>query len=879
MERKLPLLIPSCLSFMIHCIVLQQAFAQQVPLAVSTENNLSSRTESNPSIKETYTFDPHLFQGTGLSPVMIERFNQADQIEAGVYQVDVYINDRFLERRDIRFIESEKAVQGIDACLSKELLDKASILGEENYRKKQVESAEAVACLTIDQVARGSNSDFDFSQLRLNLRVPQSFMKNLPRGYVNPADLNSGNSIGFINYTGNYYYSQSRIGLKQDNESAFLSMNGGVNVGKWQYRQQSNISMNNEHVTSWRHLRSYVQRPIDQLQSQLMLGQQYTSGRFLSGLAFQGLSLQTDQRMRPDSMRGYAPVIRGITQSNAKVSVQQNGYEIYQITVAPGPFEINDLYPTNYDGNLTVVVTEADGTQYSTEMPYAAVPTSLRAGLSNYSWVLGWTDLDHTEDTLFSDINYEYGVNNSITLNGGIRLADAYQALAFGGVYGSVLGAVGVNMTYSQAEYSSLHGQASRHGWMSNVTYSKTLHPTKTSITLAGYRYSTDGYRELSDILKSRYAWEHGDSWGYSNNLQRSRFQINLSQPLGQYGSVYLSGSTQDYRDGRDRDTTLNAGYQKTFGILSLSLNYTRQKIHTGYGGVFKQERFENVGGISLSFPLGLSRNTMRPNLHATYHRSNDTDNYQLGINGNLDADYSLSYDLGVNGNRQSNDQTYSGGLHKRLSQISLGLNGSYNHSYWQGSLNASGALAIHEGGMTFGSYLGDTFALVEAKGAKGAKIVNSPTHKIDRFGYVLVPSMSPYRYNSIALDPQGISSNVEIEGGEQRIAPYAGAAVKVQFKTRTGYSVLIQSMLPEGRVIPMGADVRNETGEVIGMVGQAGQIYVRVDQSHGVLSLVWGDEAEESCKLPYQIDSKQQEQPLIKLQAECAVEDKEHES
>ncbi len=873
MERTLPLFLPSCLSLMIHCICLQQAFAQEPLLTLSTEHNILPQQETKNSIKEAYTFDPHLFQGSGLSPAMIERFNQADRIEAGLYKVDLYINDRFLERRSIQFIENQAAAQGVDACLSIELLEQAGILGDEAYRKQQASIPEPPPCLTITQVATGSSSHFDFSLLRLNMRVPQRFMKNLPRGYVNPADLDSGSSIGFVNYMGNYYYSQSRLSHQNNNESAFMSFNGGINLGKWQYRQQSNLSMNNEHDMTWRNLRSYVQRPVDQLQSQLILGQQYTSGRFLSGLAFQGLSLQTDQRMRPDSMRGYAPVIRGIAQSNAKVSIEQNGREIYQITVAPGPFEINDLYPTNYDGNLTVIVTEADGSKHSTEVLYAAVPTSLRAGLSNYSLALGWTDLDQTDDAFFSDINYEYGVSNSITVNGGIRFADAYQALAVGGVYGSFLGALGANLTYSRAELPSMDGQESTDGWMSNLMYSKTLQPTKTTITLAGYRYSTSGYREFSDILRSRYAWEQGSLWSSYNNLQRSRFQINLSQPLGSYGSFYLSGSTQDYRDGRERDTSLQAGYQKSFGILSVNLNYTRQKLHSLQGGSVTQERFDNFGGLSLSFPLGSNRGRLRPNLNANYNRSNDNDNYQVGISGALDEDYSLSYNLGMNGGGQSNDQTYNAGLYKRLSKMSLGLNSAYNQQYWQSSLNASGALAIHSGGITLGSYLGDTFALVEAKGAKGAKIISSPTNRIDRFGYALVLSISPYRYNTIALDPQGVSGNIELEGGEQRIAPYAGAAVKVNFKTRYGYSVLIQSRLTEGQNIPMGADVRNEAGEVIGMVGQAGQAYVRVEQPQGTLTFDWGNEAGQRCTLPYRLDSQQLQQPLIKLQIQCVVE------
>ncbi|USA47467.1 fimbrial biogenesis outer membrane usher protein [Acinetobacter sp. C26M] len=828
-----------------------------------------------------YQFSSGLFKGNVLSQSMLQRFNEIDKVEAGIYKVDVYVNNRFIERRTIEFKPNETSSQGITPCLTTDFLDNAGVLGDVAYRQQQEKTRESMlskkqeqnpSCLILDEIAPSSTAYFDFSLLRLNLTIPQSLMRNIPRGYVKPTELSSGESIGFINYTGNYYYSDIKnsqySNTRQD--SSFLNLNGGVNWGKWQYRQQSSLSIDNEKKTEWNHLRSYVQRPIDQLQSQLIVGQLYTSGRFFSGLPFKGLSLATDERMRPNSLRGYAPVIRGTAKSNAKVSIRQDGKEIYQITVAPGPFEITDLYPTSYSGNLFVEVTEADGSTHSTEVPYAAVPLSLREGLSNYNFVMGRTDLDDAKDVNFADFTYEYGVNNSITLNGGLRVADRYQAGAIGGVYGSSYGAFGSNITYSRGKLPSAEGADYVDGWMANLTYSKTFQPTDTVISIAGYRYSTAGFRDLNDVLGLRHAWEQKDVWSSYNYLQRSRFQVNLSQSLGEYGSVYLSGSTQDYRDGRDRDTLYQAGYMKTFGIVSLNVNYTRQRTHSLTGTTFKEDRFDNFGGISISVPLGRERSPLTPNLNVNYSHSNTSDIHQLGITGALDKDYSLSYSLGATLSDWGEQTTYTAGLYKRLPIMQVGLNTAFSEQYKQASLNLSGALALHSGGITFGPYLGDTFALIEAKGAKGAKVISSPYSKIDRFGYALIPSINPYHYNTIALDPQGMAENVELQGGEQRIAPYAGAAVKVNFKTRFGHSVLIQTETKTGESVPMGADVLDEESNIIGMVGQAGQVYFRAEKQQGALTLKWGNQDDQSCKLTYRIDDEQLNQPLIKQNAQC---------
>ena len=168
--------------------------------------------------------------------------------------------------------------------------------------------------------------------------------------------------------------------------------------------------------------------------------------------------------------------------------------------------------------------------------------------------------------------------------------------------------------------------------------------------------------------------------------------------------------------------------------------------------------------------PLGRERLAGTPQLNTNYNRSNNSDNHQIGITGALDKDYSLSYSLGATLTDWGEQKAYTAGLYKRLPVMQVGLNTAISDDYRQASINFSGALAAHSGGVTLGPYLGDTFALIEAKGAKGASIVSSPYSKVDRFGYALIPSINPYHYNTIALDPHGMAENIELEGGEQRV-------------------------------------------------------------------------------------------------------------
>lgn len=313
--------------------------------------------------------------------------------------------------------------------------------------------------------------------------------------------------------------------------------------------------------------------------SEVTLGQTFSSGQFFSSLGFNGIALATDDRMLPESQRGYAPIVRGIARTNAKVTVYQNNRPIYQTTVSPGPFEFNDLSATNFGGDLTIEIQEADGSVSTFQVPFSSVPESLRPGYSRYSFAAGQVrDLNSSE--VFSELTYQRGISNAITANTGLRMASGYQAIMLGGVFTHYIGALGLDATYSNARLSDSNDSASERqsGWMARVSFSRMFETTNTTLSVAGYRYSTEGYRDLSDVLGVRAA-NNGKVWNSDTYRQRSRAEISLNQNLNSYGSLYLTASSQDYRNDRKRDSQLQLGYANTlWRDTSLNIAVSRQK-------------------------------------------------------------------------------------------------------------------------------------------------------------------------------------------------------------------------------------------------------------------------------------------------------------
>lgn len=825
---------------------------------------------------DAYVFDDNMLFGSG----SLARFNKVNAIEPGQYRVDLFINDRFVDRVDLRF--ADQGDGDVQPCLRAALLESGGVL------KSAIHSPDTDQCLMLGKALLGASTAFDFGQMRLDLNVPQSLMLNTPRGYVAPQNLDGGNTIGFVNYSASQYHVTRTGNYSGSSDSSYLALNSGLNMGLWRLRQQGNLRYDNDNGSHWNTTRTYAQRALPGLQGEMTVGQGFTSGRFFSGMSYTGLEIASDDRMLPESVRGYAPTVRGIAKTNAQVIVRQNGNDIYQTTVAPGPFEISDLYSTSYNGDLDVSVVEADGSVSRFTVPFSAVPESLRPGLSRYSMALG-RSRDLGDHDPFSEMTYQRGLTNSVTANSGLRVAEGYQALVLGGVYASTLGAFGLDTTYSRA---NLPNEGQLDGWMARLSYSRTFQPTKTTLSIAGYRYSTEGYRDLGDVLGVREAIRDHQTWESTSYMQRSRFEVSINQNLNDYGSVFLSGSTQDYRSGRERDTQLQFGWANTLrNNVSLNLSVSRQSTGSylnrrsgnyndqlgntvsdnGVGTTRSPGTQETVTLLSVSFPLGSPARSNVPSLSSSVtHSSTSGDLYQTSLSGTQGTDQTLSYSVDVSRDADQKQNVWSANVQKYLPNASVSASASKGQDYWQASGSARGALAVHGGGVTFGPYLGDTFALIEAKGASGAKVMNGMGATIDSDGYALVPSLTPYRYNTVAINPEGMSEKAELDDGQRRVAPYAGAAVKVEFKTRVGNAILLKAVRPDGEAVPMGADVLDENGSLIGMVGQGSQAYLRTEKLKGRLTVRWGEGTNEQCQMQFDLARQDVSRALIKLNSDC---------
>ena len=151
---------------------------------------------------------------------------------------------------------------------------------------------------------------------------------------------------------------------------------------------------------------------------------------------------------------------------------------------------------------------------------------------------------------------------------------------------------------------------------------------------------------------------------------------------------------------------------------------------------------------------------------------------------------------------------------------------------------------------------MGDTIAIIEADNAAGARITNNTSLSLNRYGKAAVPYLTPYRQNTIELDPKGLSNDVSLDVTSQNIVPTAGAVVLMKYKTDIGHSLLLTLSHP-AEELPFGSEIMDENNHSVGYVTQGGQAFVRVKNETGKLHVKWGDHGSQTCSFTYALPAK----------------------
>ncbi|MBS7560114.1 fimbrial biogenesis outer membrane usher protein [Pseudomonas sp. RC4D1] len=763
----------------------------------------------------------------------LEKFQKGTAILPGDYLADIFVNGLVVGRKNIKFISLPDG--DTVACFTRSLLDVFGINVESILSATHNDDG----CLVLPDTVSGSSVVFNMQSQELLLSVPQVAMRRVPRGYVDPDTWDPGSTAAFLKYNLNTTHN-----LKGDTpDAAYLSLDSGFNLGRWRIRNNGSANWMPPYGAEYKNQNTFIQRDLSSLESQLTLGETHTTGDLFDTLFYKGAQLSTDDRMFPRSLRGYAPVIRGIARSNARVIVRQGGNIVQESIVAPGDFVIDDLYSNGNNGDLVVTVIEADGSQQVFVVPYTSSSQLLRPGISKYSLTVGQLNSTYLNaPPNFIQSTFQYGLSNIFTGESGALISENYAALLAGLAMNTSLGAVAVSLKKTNTKLVS----GSEQGESLRLLYAINSVRFGNSFILASNWNSLLGHRSLYEAAQ-QVEIESNSISGVEYSKVRNRLSLSSNQRLGRWGQLGFSMLSQSYWGTSGRDIQYQFSYSANLDKVSISLSANFSGMDISY-----------LLSMGLPFEFGSKNRIVRLSsqvrrdalgqLEEDIHLSGSAGEYNYGL-GVQHSAATGSIDSSIFGQYQGTKSNVSASLTQRDGNSALGG-------------NFSGSAIAHPSGLTLSPFRSDTIAVVSAAGAQGAQVMGFPGVKLDRYGSAVIPYLRPYEINEVGIDPHGASMDVEINEFSRRVAPTAGAVLNIDLSTSTGRALLFNVSLEDGTLLPYGADVSLPDGQPLGVVAQGGQLYTRVPGNINELIITWGDGVHRQCIL--QVSEKEILAPIL---------------
>jgi outer membrane usher protein len=770
----------------------------------------------SPPVGKTVEFNPAFLPGGPAMKIDLSRYSRRNPVMPGIYDADIWLNGDWQARRSVRFAAEVRESDAMP-CFSR--VDMASL----GVTLPEDPAAGDDPCHPLSDDVPGATTRFDVSEQRLDIEVPQALLRRRRSVLVPPAQRDAGIVSGQLGWRLNLHRSSTG---RSSRMARFLAHEAGINAGDWRVRGAASWSASRYQR---RHL--YIERQIETWRSQWRAGDLLVADGSFASVRMRGMSVASDARMNDDISAGYKPTVRGLARTHALVRVTQGGVLLRELSVPPGPFVIDDLEGLGQGGDLDVAIEEEDGGRTSFREPFFAMPELLGEGHSVMATSVGRTLRTHGHGIELIQVTWRRGFARDTTMYTGLRRWGGSDSVLVGAAIDTLAGAFAVDFMGSRIAARSPFSRAGRaRAW--RVRHGRRWHDG-TSMWVSLVRERGRSLPELDQRRLPADGEDAGDE----------RMDVVVQRELtADRGVLTASGSLRRSM----RRTMRRIGSHSSGSARSYALAWTR-----GWGRATLDVSFHHAADdvaarLGLSMPLGAASSA--PALTVAAHGGgHGAGRSQLGVAGSTGREGAVGYGAflgqGPHGDRRLG---VSASHLSSTGESSLAIDrsgGTHAESF-----ASSGALVLHRHGITRAQRLGEAMALVHAPGAAGARLPSTSGVRLDRRGYGVVPYLAPFRWNPVEIDPAGLSLDVSLASTRRSVAPTAGALVLVPFDTEVGRTALLVARLADGSPPAFGADVLDEQGRSVGVVGQAGNIFVRDVVPGAWLTIRWGQRVEDSC-------------------------------
>lgn len=758
----------------------------------------------------------------------LSQFSRSGFILPGAYPMAIQVNTETFSEQMVAFYPPEDDPKGSQACLSPQLVEQ---LGLKKEFVNQLVWWKEGECLATGSLP-GMEVTGDLSSAALRISLPQAYLEYSAPNWDPPSRWDEGVSGLLLDYN----LTGQSIHQRHDSTRNTLTGNGtvGANAGAWRFRADWQGRIENDDTSSAQKLewsRFYAYRAVPSLQARLMVGENYLYSDLFDSFRYTGVSLNSDDNQLPPNLRGYAPEVVGVANTNAKVIISQQGRVIYEALVAAGPFRIQDLNDA-VSGTLDVRVEEQDGSVSTFKVESASIPFLTRPGTVRYKIASGRpSDMhDGGHGSTFATGEFSWGISNGWSLYGGAITDNNYKALTLGAGRDLLgFGAVSLDVTRARAvlDHDTLSGASYR------LSYSKRFEEYDSQVTFAGYRFSEKNYMSMSEYLDAN---QYGDPVGGSKALYTATFNKQF-RDAGV--TAYLNYTNQSWWDRPDNERWsfslaryFNLGSVKN---MSLSLNLFRNQQRDLRSG---QESSTGMY-LSVSFPLGKSGT-----LSSSVNRALDKYSYSTRFSDRINE--RNSYQLSASDNSVSGYLNHTGDLADVDWSASAQEKG---HTSLSVSARGGGTVTAQGGALHRSSSTGGTRLMVDTTGVPDVPVrgYGNPTRS-NTFGKAVIADVNSFNRTAASVDLENLPANVEATQSVTQLTLTEGAIGYRTLEVISGEKAMIELRLPDGSAPPFGATVKNEKQQNTGIVNDGGSVYLSGIRRGETMTVSWG--GRERCTL-----------------------------
>ncbi|WP_235432621.1 PefC/AfrB family outer membrane usher protein [Pragia fontium] len=716
----------------------------------------------------------------------IDIFDDNIQYPAGHYIIEVIFNRHALGKKELIISSSDKET----LCLNKEWMSGLHL--PINYKLFGDYFDPIRNCYNIGAYP-GAKVIFNHGKQTLTFSVPQIALDELNQ----QQSWDYGIPGAKLNYSG--YVSKTNSSQAQ----VYGDIDSYINMGRWVTHARSNYSRDSGFDTS----EATISTAIRPIRGNFVAGKTLTSTTTLPNFMFYGIALRSDSSMRPWETRGYAPVISGVVNSNATITISQNGYILSSQVVPAGAYQLNNIAPVS-NGELTVTVEEDNGTKSVRRYPVATLSSLLRANEFNYNLVVGKREIDGKRDShLFQLGAVDYGFKK-FTVHSAWVLHQDYQSAALG--ISKDLGQFGAISLYTHAAISKFQKQTptsknfKQTGFSHVAQYANSL-TNNTNLQFLAYRYTGKDYVDFADFNPNAF---------YHRSNQKERYETIISHSFDS-SFVSLSGWIQTYRNRVKNEMGASLSYNTAIKGMDFSISGDYQKLSD-----YQRDNYMVSIGLNIPFSI-FDKNHFWTN-SVNYNRNNKA-SFNSGLSGSINDNLNYS----VNTNKDKDDWSNSAYLGIDQNIINTGFAISQSKHQTSGSASASGSLfATKQTGVLLSNVRRDTVAIANIDNLENVKFNGSaPTNSK---GNTII-GVSPYMVNNLKIDTEEVPDNIELLDTVHHFVPTDKSIVYREFKYSAIHRFILRLKKANGEFVPAGSSARTENNAYVGFVSNGGVLLLNL--------------------------------------------------